>query len=1617
MTDSITPASQDGGLSVAQRAWHLSFDDAVVDREFKTRATEVLVFEVRAEWLGRRHASFDQWGDGNESTLHMEAFFQLFIAGLAHLTTSYRRTNTDLLSNPKCPIRVFLETVLRDEADAARVSENDYDAQQRVYVAGLLEKWYKGAVTKDELLRRNMAGMSNEMLKKIHFMNGVDERKVTSYRFWVMIDEPQIKLADAILCVFETCCKMEEERTAQDKLAVDQKRSRKRANGDVGAANPAKEALTDLIAPDERYFLINEPPKLVFISGTYLRDQRILKHVEDAAFSGRVPIKNAENPVNPAKVFSVRRHFQDCVQRKDIDVRQRTLDRYFNANTGLWSFRRARPNCVLIVGAEHWQGKTLLNMYTPDFQRRTIEPRLRWNQKSRRDFAFTRRYDTLIDGSAPMSAADFAEAERQRVARAVPPLPAAAAAVAVAADAMDEDTYSEVDFEEESIRDNVGADREPAAPAVQAVDEDGDDDNDDDASSADLERRMAASRALRAAPAVEQEDDDEVVVPAAPAVPEVPLTKEQLEQLENEKQQEYMLALRMGFQDIRVRQREEELANNGTLGGTEATVCHEMRSRYFLNELPKVEAIPDRAERTRERLKLQMRSLEEYVDKATGIHSNVSRPHQALNSWACEQRSLGRMRFLRKMQFIDPRLSLFAHKVMLVYSDAEHLMAVHTSHDVLFLLYVSSRSALLYDRDTLRNNVLLYGEHATSKSFPLTELCKKMLVKDTYLSVTSQSRQAANTDTHTNDLVCVHEELQQCMISKNTKEGDMQDTFKDQLTRGASSRLLCHLALNGSRRQVVTHSEKNMVLFGACNLPLEAIAEPIVDRMLTMNQVPRTRLGVSIAQKMSIACASRHRKQTEIAEMKHDYELRQFIHNEVEKLIMIGSIVEPYLDCFSPIYEYYETMLKREFSVPVGRRQFDQLRMMLRSVTIMSAIEWLYNSPASPCYEMDYSHYHLMLLEPMLHDTEELVYFVLDMCRHTLIDPNQEALIEFLRVIWIPEKVATRIPALKEPCKAYFEKTVSGNASAAKTAPPPAAAATPTPPPQKPPQTVPEANRWSTDTSGDDRLVSALADEIIQKRLAEEAKADAIATKVLSDAIDGLFLHKTSSGVHTAAVDASAAKHDNTSPDTAGAAHVVSPVNTMVETAKKATKTTTEKANGGPGFLRNYNYISLEQSVKNLSVSLAAHMKTTGFRRAMSPTTIQAILHKMADQKTPTKQYVRAPLLTWPPVSALNDERNFAIQSNQLQIGPDQKVMLHSSLAFFERGSPHEYAIEQCMNQYTPAGFFIAGRPVSDQIPHLAYVRPSVQTQRRPEVYEDGRLVPIDMSYNVYSTQSRLEYLGMPLTQLNYNRFDPLVSDGFAKTMPNAIAPQTMVYPDDMIAHDLEVVKRNMMFRQLNAAGRRKDAFGNEIVGKQQRIVADDDNEFENDEMTDAMRKFQTREYKTRRVFTGDEELRSNAFYDAKQIGTLDLGSIKNDSTIVLRNKDAAVVAVDDDDDDIDDKVAPEKRVVRRFPIPPLSTEKELALGGGGGINKFATEIQRLDAATRWCEQGNRSVVIPDSHSNMALALDDSGSADDDDEDQCDIDEEDPQEYVKPTTVIKTKPWYAQMEADELNRR
>jgi hypothetical protein len=688
----------------------------------------------------------------------------------------------------------------------------------------------------------------------------------------------------------------------------------------------------------------------------------------------------------------------------------------------------------------------------------------------------------------------------------------------------------------------------------------------------------------------------------------------------------------------------------------------------------------------------------------------------------------------------------------------------------------------------------------------------------------------------------------------------MQDTFKDMLTRGASTRLLCFIADNGRRQQIVSNCEKNMCLIAACNSKRKDISDPIADRMILCQQVPRNRIGISIGQTMSGGHDRSHRRHVEIVEMQHDYALRQFIHNETEKLIMIGAISDPHLVCFAPIYSFYEKVLKSEFSINVQRRQIDQLRMMLRSLIIMSAIERLYNSPAGLCYGKRYSPAHLLLMEPMLHDDEELVYMVLDMCRHMLVDPNQEALIEFWRTYYIPAIIGQEVPSLQ----AAFDARAVGSASQTAT-----------------------VNDEQTDVDG-------LATHL--DHLTTTTNKDA-ASVAIAQFFRGRATTAKSKSAEPAPPPTAA---DDEPTEQSVADELVANIDSIAGMTQKAgagskkASAKTQKAAAAaamPAPELNYNYFVFPKKLEKLCDDIAANMAKIRFRRAMSAETIKDVLLTMTKQAIPTKTYRRAPPGHWPPVCVETSSARMRVTNMQMQISEDGHVSLHSLLAFFERGSPHEHAIACSMNRYTPTGFFVAGRPVSDQIPHLVYVRRALQTPRIPTYIDSSNMHRgLGMSYNQYATKVRLEWLGVPTTRSEMALFDPICNDAYARSLPDAVVGAPVVYPDDPIKAGMLAVRQNNDLQQFYDAGVTTDAYGNRLrqeavsfVPKRRALSA----------RAAGNAQFAVPEaYQSRQVFTDADYHNANAdkdsaIYDREKLGTINL-AVYNDPCIELAPESAA---------------------------------------------------------------------------------------------------------------------------------
>jgi hypothetical protein len=361
----LTLEQSDNNRLVVDRFWPIRFSR--VPRG-SLAAHEVLVFEIRAEWLGRRRSSFEYWSHSHLSESVKELFWAV-ATGIAAAPNS---------AADACPFEVFLETVFCDAQDAAESDDangndpDDADANDAEFVAEHWKQMSGGRVSAAELLAHHYTSAS-----EYEFMRGESGRRVASYRFWIFSHEATSTLSAAIYSVL------------RDVFEVEHARERRRARNK-----------TEATAGDDCQVL-NTPAKFAAAVGHYLGDTSI--------------IENNLSAKDVARVFSAQSYFERCEQRRpDIDVRQRSLSHYYDDVRKLWSFERALPHCVLKVDRQLWHTKRILYMYTPDYQLRDIDPRIAWPLEIGADSA---QYHTLAHRFRAARGPFFASAAHEMRAR------------------------------------------------------------------------------------------------------------------------------------------------------------------------------------------------------------------------------------------------------------------------------------------------------------------------------------------------------------------------------------------------------------------------------------------------------------------------------------------------------------------------------------------------------------------------------------------------------------------------------------------------------------------------------------------------------------------------------------------------------------------------------------------------------------------------------------------------------------------------------------------------------------------------------------------------------------------------------------------------------------------------------------------------------------------------------------------------------------------------------------------------------------------------------------------------------------------------------------------------
>ncbi|HSG64970.1 MAG TPA: hypothetical protein VLD39_08215 [Gammaproteobacteria bacterium] len=813
-----------------------------------------------------------------------------------------------------------------------------------------------------------------------------------------------------------------------------------------------------------------------------------------------------------------------------------------------------------------------------------------------------------------------------------------------------------------------------------------------------------------------------------------------------------------------------------TSGTARQHQTHTLRAQYLEGKCKSIMAIGNKNDRAAARIAMQFNSLQQYKYKCTSPQANVSEQGRIINLWKRTQSRIGMLRVNPATgKFVDPNISFFGNLVVSFFDGLERFCNAYTAHDATFRVILSFLNAYPHIFDLVRLHLVFHGSPATSKSWPIV-MASLMFIPNTVSRVSSRSRHASNIEDDELDKPIAMEEMPDEMLLEKNDRDDLQNEMKEWMTRGKSRReikVIDNSNPNGGsqHKQKSLETEKGIVLVGATNRFPSEFNRAIRDRLDVIHQVLRKRCDVSFD---SVAAASKSKSNallTGRAAFFHETRMLQMLVYDLEKLIMIGTILEPTLAVFDLVMPLYRRVLSRKFGIDMGRRVKEKCRMMTRTLVVMNALMWLYRSPASPLYGEHYNEWHLLVCEPLLRDTEEIVHFALDMYRDQSIDPNREAVLDCLRNTVIKE---------------MFEEKCSGDYGRMFT-------------------TVADSRNSSVSmrefqphglaaSSLRERFASNKLDQRRNAPTASNSKAGMI--DQIADLCNGASRYSTASMSRAAR---SGGGGDASSTSAQRARNELERFRDMQRQQPSSSSPNSHKRKRDqqeddeePPKEVDFNYVPIHKSLTKLSVLISSAMRRTGTSRELRPEEVEGVLKNLGKQQLHAQSYRRKTEQTaYPPVEVDPDSREKQYDALRLKIDGSQ-VLLHVQLLWAHNQDPHEAAIQEVRTAFTPRAKFVTALPVRDDLPQLLRVR-HMSPSRRIETLKDARTGACNKllrSLDEHSAVVRMIECGIPRSQKNKAFFTQIVNDKLARQKRHAVAPDACNYPDDRVAsieRDVEV--------------------------------------------------------------------------------------------------------------------------------------------------------------------------------------------------------------------------------------
>lgn len=1280
-----------------RQMWRLrDGQDVMPSNWVMSTARQVLLFYLPVERHSMAATHFGSFDERLAGSVNFRALFQWILHALDTVVQQLLNPSSDSRATTHgAPVELYIEPVL--EAVNYRHEATDDEAQRKFvadYIAMLMKQ--------PGFLDGSDDRFVDAELENMRFMRGMRNRIVIGWRFWFFVREPAANLPESMTGQIRKMFDYEMAKRASDVPIGENREHQQRLKRAGGNAQTA--ASTSMVVGDfDQYWHLSSLSELCDAVALYTEDLSIGPTGERRGdvMNPMLPYNSPDSELHPSKVFSVDAHFDRIAASQRVDPKQKAIANYRksapaaaaapaaangrgrgNNNQRLAKWVMPYPANVVRVPDGLHNILAIMSMHTPVYQMRHIEPMM-----------------------APQIIAQVA---------------AGAARAAEIGDAPPDH-----DDDDEDDTHTFDGDKEPDAARI--------------ASSFRAFHRPGDAPP----PARDEEEMNEDDAQVAQSVDEAERARKEAEERRRERdlcRQMEAMALGTKMEDSIQRKLERDLAS-GTIRMQET---HKLRFRFFQGVRTQIDAMESGTDKCRALWRMAFEAVDAYSNSCMSAFSDVSERGRCLNNVVEKRKQANRLRFVDNYKFFDARFSFFGTQIVRKFLQYEELLDTHSAHVECHLVFTVIHGAYWYKLG-LRNHLLFHGEHGTSKSFALKMAeyyCSPMSIT----TVSSESAHADDVDVNENDEVHFYHEVPLEKISGGSGskrkggsgggEGtDKCDAMKTQMSEGCLMRRVCEVGEIGMPRRVRhVRSEKQKVFVLCTNSAARDLDRALKDRCICVYQVRRTRGdGETIASKQTDAAPSPEKKRRQEI-LKSDIELRQAIIYHLEKLIMIGAVHEPTLVAFTHIWSRYVETLKRKFGIELGPRQTEKTMALVRTHVVVHAVEWLYCSPTSPAYGLSFNIYHLLLLNHMLKDTAEIVFFCLDLMRDQFIDPLQKSVYSALREQLVPrllEREFARSQAMYKRDKSDFSVPL-GQLFGKQ-------------------QSAALASRRDQNNDGRDRKPTSGQDNIHNSIGAQNRPNN---------------------------------NQSRAAPANVKLANAVGLMRQQVEELNNKSMSDVEAE-------CDYNYIRLRMTAQELAKKVAAHNANAPGGRKTTPESVLDSIHSWKDSMISAHTYRRKKNDRYTPVEPDLTTSEESTEALKIDYDHNAEVLVHSSLVFGEFQDEHQVAIESCYNSKMVPAHYICGYARDPRLPYLLDVRevgprPGVVLLRGGAALRgaapDGHY--LDGTYDELSTAARFELLALPCGDKGkrYSLFLPHTDRDTALEHANAMEEVPISYPEHYIA-------------------------------------------------------------------------------------------------------------------------------------------------------------------------------------------------------------------------------------------